>query len=138
LLVVGTGEYLTSAAFLAAACRTNCACRRTLSRPGTSYPLRFHGCRGLLPLAPKEDGRKSEATLFDYSLFIVASLNVICTSPQRFRAPFRCRFFLAELEQDVQLRGGAVWSAAGARAPLRTVRSMAVSDPLTGLANYRR
>jgi diguanylate cyclase (GGDEF)-like protein len=81
----------------------------------------------------------SSASLFDYSLFIVASLNVVCHISAAFsRHLFDGPFFLAELSKTasyVVMLSGALLDQARL---FDQVRSMAVSDPLTGLANYRR
>ena len=83
--------------------------------------------------------RKSAATLFDYSLFIVASLNVVCHVAAAFsRQLFDGPFFLAELSKTasyIVMLSGALLDQARL---FEQVRSMAVSDSLTGLANYRR
>src|SRR2546426_1075872 len=83
--------------------------------------------------------KKDAASLFDHSLFIVASLNVVCHASAVFsRQLFDGPFFLAELSKTcsyVVILFGAFLD----QAPLfEQVRSMAVTDPLTGLSNYRR
>ena len=86
-----------------------------------------------------EKDKKDSASLFDYSLFFVASLNVICHFSAAFsRQLFDGPFFLAELSKTlsyVVMLSGALLDQARL---FEQVRSMAVSDPLTGLANYRR
>jgi diguanylate cyclase (GGDEF)-like protein len=78
-------------------------------------------------------------SLYDYSLFIVATLNFICHVSAAFsRNLFDGPFFLAELSKTtsyVVMLGGALLDQARL---FDQVRSMAVTDPLTGLANYRR
>src|SRR5207247_8705305 len=83
--------------------------------------------------------KKSPATLFDHSLFIVASLNVVCHASAAFsRQLFDVPFFLAELSKTcsyVVMLSGALLDQARL---FEQVRSMAVTDSLTGLSNYRR
>jgi diguanylate cyclase (GGDEF)-like protein len=88
----------------------------------------------------KSDKKSQTApSLYDYSLFLVASLNVICHVSAAFsRQLFDGPFFLAELSKTtsyVVMLGGALLDQARL---FDQVRSMAVTDPLTGLANYRR
>jgi len=141
LLVVALATYLTSAAFLAAPAAPIAHAARILSRPWDLLPAAlFMVAAVCFRLRLKEDReKKSEATLFDYSLFIVASLNVICHVAAAFsRHLFDGPFFLAELSKTssyVVVLSGALLEHARL---FEQVRSMAVSDPLTGLANYRR
>src|SRR5229473_1599991 len=80
LLVVALATYLTSAAFLAAPAAPVAHASRILSRPWDLLPAAlFMVAAVCFRLRLKEDReKKSEATLFDYSIFIVAALNVIC------------------------------------------------------------
>src|SRR5712671_5913974 len=141
LLVVALATYLTSAAFLAAPAAPISHAARILSRPWDLLPAAlFMVAAVFFRLRLKnEREKKSEATLFDYSLFIVASLNVICHVAAAFsRQLFDGPFFLAELSKTssyVVVLSGALLEQARL---FEQVRSMAVSDPLTGLANYRR
>jgi len=141
LLVVALATYLTSAAFFAAPAAPIAHVARILSRPWDLLPAAlFMVAAVCFRLRLKEDReKKSEATLFDYSLFIVASLNVICHVAAAFsRQLFDGPFFLAELSKTssyVVVLSGALLEHARL---FEQVRSMAVSDPLTGLANYRR
>ena len=141
LLVVALATYLTSAAFFAAPAAPIAHAARILSRPWDLLPAAlFMVAAVCFRLRLKEDReKKSEATLFDYSLFIVASLNVICHVAAAFsRQLFDGPFFLAELSKTssyVVVLSGALLEHARL---FEQVRSMAVSDPLTGLANYRR
>jgi len=141
LLVVALATYLTSAAFLAAPAAPMAHAARILSRPWDLLPAAlFMVAAVFFRLRLKNDReKKSEATLFDYSLFIVASLNVICHVAAAFsRQLFDGPFFLAELSKTssyVVVLSGALLEQARL---FEQVRSMAVSDPLTGLANYRR
>lgn len=141
LLVVALATYLTSAAFFAAPAAPMAHAARILSRPWDLLPAAlFMVAAVFFRLRLKDDReKKSEATLFDYSLFIVASLNVICHVAAAFsRQLFDGPFFLAELSKTssyVVVLSGALLEQARL---FEQVRSMAVSDPLTGLANYRR
>jgi len=141
LLVVALATYLTSAAFFAAPAAPIAHAARILSRPWDLLPAAlFMVAAVCFRLRLKNDReKKSEATLFDYSLFIVASLNVICHVAAAFsRQLFDGPFFLAELSKTssyVVVLSGALLEQARL---FEQVRSMAVSDSLTGLANYRR
>src|SRR5260370_2615679 len=83
--------------------------------------------------------KRATASLLDHSLFIVASLNVVCHAAAAFsRQLFDGPFFLAELSKTlsyVVMLSGALLDQARL---FEQVRSMAVTDPLTGLSNYRR
>ena len=141
LLVVALAVYLTSAAFLAAPAAPLARAGNLLSRPWDLLPAAlFLAAAACFRNRLKNDkDKKSSASVFDYSLFLVASLNVICHlsaafSQQLFDGPF----FLAELSKTlsyVVMLSGALLDQARL---FEQVRSMAVSDPLTGLANYRR
>ena len=141
LLVVAGAAYLTSAAFLAAPAAPVAHANRLFSRPWDLLPavLYFAAAACFLRRIKKESGKKNGASLFDYSLFSVASLNVICHLSATFsRQLFDGPFFLAELSKIfsyVVMLSGALLDQARL---FEQVRSMAVSDPLTGLANYRR
>src|SRR3979490_19369 len=80
LLVVALAAYMTSAAFLAAPAAPVAHAARILSRPWDLLPAGLFVVAAVcFRLRLKQDReKKSEATLFDYSLFIVAALNVIC------------------------------------------------------------
>ena len=141
LLVVALAAYLTSAAFLAAPAAPVAHRANLLSRPWDLLPAALYliaaACFRHRLRNDKE--RKSEATLFDYTLFIVASLNVVCHVAAAFsRQLFDGPFFLAELSKTssyIVMLSGALLDQARL---FEQVRSMAVSDSLTGLANYRR
>src|SRR5262249_37659804 len=82
---------------------------------------------------------KNGGSLYDYSLFIVASLNVACHIADAFsRHLLDGPFFLAELSKTagyIVMLCGALLDQARL---FDQVRTLAVSDSLTGLANYRR
>jgi diguanylate cyclase (GGDEF)-like protein len=141
LLVVALAAYLTSAAFLAAPAAPVAHARNLLSRPWDLLPAALFLIAAVCfrQRLKFDKERKSAATLFDYSLFIVASLNVVCHVAAAFsRQLFDGPFFLAELSKTasyIVMLSGALLDQARL---FEQVRSMAVSDSLTGLANYRR
>jgi diguanylate cyclase (GGDEF)-like protein len=141
LLVVALAAYLTSAAFLAAPAAPIAHAANILSRPWDLLPAALFLIAAICfrqRLNNNKD-KKSDASLFDYSLFIVAALNVVCHAAAAFsRQLFDGPFFLAELSKTssyVVMLSGALLDQARL---FEQVRSMAVSDSLTGLANYRR
>lgn len=81
----------------------------------------------------------SETSLYDYSLFLVALLNAACHLAALFsRRLFDGPFFLAEISKIISyaiILSAALFEQARL---FDQVRTMAVSDPLTNLANYRR
>jgi diguanylate cyclase (GGDEF)-like protein len=141
LLVVALAAYVTSAAFLAAPAAPVAHRANLLSRPWDLFPagLFLIAAAGFRQRLKYDQERKSAATLFDYALFIVASLNVVCHVAAAFsRQLFDGPFFLAELSKTssyIVMLSGALLDQARL---FEQVRTMAVSDSLTGLANYRR
>lgn len=141
LLVVALAAYLTSAAFLAAPAAPVAHAANLLSRPWDLLPAALFLVAAICFRQHLRNNKekKSEASLFDYSLFIVASLNVVCHVAAAFsRQLFDGPFFLAELSKTssyIVMLSGALLDQARL---FEQVRSMAVSDSLTGLANYRR
>jgi len=141
LLVVAIAAYLTSAAFLAAPASPVAHAANLLSRPWDLLPGSLFLIAAICFRQRLQDGKagKNAASLYDYSLFVVAALNFICHTAAVFsRQLFDGPFFLAELSKTasyVVMLGGALLDQARL---FDQVRSMAVSDPLTGLANYRR
>jgi diguanylate cyclase (GGDEF)-like protein len=141
LVVVALAAYLTSAAFLAAPAAPVADARNILSRPWDLLPAGLYLIAAVCfrQRIKNEKDKKSSARLFDYSLLIVASLNAICHVSAAFsRQLFDGPFFLAELSKTfsyVVMLAGALLDQARL---FEQVRTMAVSDPLTGLANYRR
>ncbi len=141
LLVVALAAYLTSAAFLAAPAAPVAHPANLLSRPWDLLPAALF----LLAAAcfrqrlRNRTDKKNSGSIFDYSLLLVAILNVICHVSAAFsRQLFDGPFFLAELSKIfsyVVMLSGALLDQARL---FEHVRSMAVSDSLTGLANYRR
>ncbi|HYL61949.1 MAG TPA: GGDEF domain-containing protein [Candidatus Methylomirabilis sp.] len=141
LLVVAIAAYLTSAAFLAAPSAPIARVSSFLSRPWDLLPAALFLAAAVCFRQRLQASKNSKcsASLFDYSLFIVASLNVLCHISAAFsRHLFDGPFFLAELSKTasyVVMLSGALLDQARL---FDQVRSMAVSDSLTGLANYRR
>jgi len=141
LFVVALAAYLTSAAFLAAPATPVANAQNILSRPWDLLPAALYLVAAVCFRQRIKDDKdkKSSASLFDYALLMVASLNVICHVSAAFsRQLFDGPFFLAELSKTfsyVVMLAGALLDQARL---FEQVRSMAVSDPLTGLANYRR
>jgi diguanylate cyclase (GGDEF)-like protein len=141
LFVVAAAAYITSAAFIAAPATPIAKYGALFSRPWELLP------GGLFALAAfffytrcreqqKNDG---EASLYDYSLFLVALLNTACHLSALFsQRLFDGPFFIAELSKvagySLMLIGALIDQAR----LFDQVRSLAISDPLTGLANYRR
>jgi len=138
LLVVALAAYGTSAAFLAAPAAPIPQALQFISRPWDLLPA---GLFLFAALAFRHRFRKEKTggSLYDYSLFIVASLNVACHVAAAFsRHLLDGPFFLAELSKTasyVVMLCGALLDQARL---FDQVRTLAVSDSLTGLANYRR
>jgi diguanylate cyclase (GGDEF)-like protein len=140
LLVVATAAYLTSAAFLAAPAAPVARVSHIFSRPWDLLPAGlFLAAAIYFRQRLTSNGSKGAASLYDYSLFGVAALNFICHLSATFsRQLFDGPFFLAEICKTISyvvMLSGALLDQARL---FEQVRSMAVSDPLTGLANYRR
>ena len=138
LLVVALAAYATSAAFLAAPSAPVTHPSDLLSRPWDLLPALLFLAAGVAVLMRIKKDEKS-ASVYDYSLFLVASLNVICHLAAVFsRRLLDGPFFLAELSKTasyVVMLCGALLDQARL---FDQVRTLAVSDSLTGLANYRR
>ena len=141
LLVVALAAYLTSAAFLAAPAAPTALAGNLLSRPWDLLPasLYFFAAVCFRQRLKNDSDKKNGASLFDHSLFFVACLNVVCHTSAAFsRQLFDGPFFLAELSKTcsyVVMLSGALLDQARL---FEQVRSMAVTDPLTSLSNYRR
>jgi diguanylate cyclase (GGDEF)-like protein len=138
LLVVALAAYITSAAFLAAPSAPIAHAQNIISRPWDLLPGTLF-LVAAVSFYRRITNNKNSPTLYDYTLLAVASLNVVC----HFSAAFSVRmfdgpFFLAELSKTsayaVMLSGALLDQAR----LFDQVRNMAVSDSLTGLANYRR
>ena len=138
LLVVALAAYATSAAFLAAPSAPIAHPSQLLSRVWDLLPaFLFLAAAVAFFLRIKQD--EKSASVYDYSLFVVASLNVVCHIAAAFsRHLLDGPFFLAELSKTasyVVMLLGALLDQARL---FDQVRTLAVSDSLTGLANYRR
>jgi diguanylate cyclase (GGDEF)-like protein len=138
LLVVALAAYATSAAFLAAPSAPTAHPSQILSRAWDLLPaFLFLAAAVAFFFRIKQD--EKSASVYDYSLFVVASLNVVCHVAAAFsRHLLDGPFFLAELSKTasyVVMLLGALLDQARL---FDQVRTLAVSDSLTGLANYRR
>jgi diguanylate cyclase (GGDEF)-like protein len=141
LFVVAAAAYITSAAFIAAPAAPIAKYGALFSRPWEGLP------GGLFALAAyyfyqrylTNQKNNGETALYDYSLFLVALLNAACHLSALFsQRIFDGPFFIAELckvaSYTIMLCGALIDQAR----LFDQVRSLAISDPLTGLANYRR
>jgi diguanylate cyclase (GGDEF)-like protein len=141
LFVVAAATYVTSAAFIAAPATPLAQFGAFFSRPWELLPGGLFAFASIFFYRRYQAGKKndSEASLYDYSLFLVALLNAACHMAALFsRQLFDGPFFFAELSKVASyaiILGGALIDQARL---FDQVRSLAVSDPLTGLANYRR
>ena len=138
LLVVALCAYATSAAFLAAPSAPSAHPARLLSRSWDLLPAAlFFAAACAFGWRLRRDAKP--ASVSDYSLFLVALLNLVCHLAAAFsRHLLDGPFFLAELAKTgsyVVILFGALLEQARL---FDQVRTLAVSDPLTGLANYRR
>jgi diguanylate cyclase (GGDEF)-like protein len=138
LLVVALTAYATSAAFLAAPAAPLAKAHSFISRPwdllpGALFLLAALGFRQRF----RDD--KQAASIYDYALFIVASLNVVSHLAAAFsRHLLDGPFFLAELSKTASYMVMLCGALLDQALLFDQVRTMAVSDSLTGLANYRR
>lgn len=138
LLVVAVCAYATSAAFLAAPSAPSSHPADLLSR---SWDLLPAGLFFVAALAFRQrlDREEKAASVYDYSLFLVASLNVLCHIAATFsRHLLDGPFFLAELAKTASYMVMLCGALLDQARLFDQVRTLAVSDPLTGLANYRR
>jgi diguanylate cyclase (GGDEF)-like protein len=138
LLVVVLAAYGTSAAFLAAPSAPIAHPSHFLSRAWDLLPAMLFSLASVAFLFRIKRNEKA-ASVFEYSLFLVASMNVVCHVAAAFsRHLLDGPFFLAELTKTASyavMLSGALLDHARL---FDQVRTLAVSDPLTGLANYRR
>jgi len=141
LFVVAAAAYITSAAFIAAPATPVAKLGAVLSRPWEALPGVLFALAACFFYRRYQDHHKadSETAIYDYSLFLVALLNAACHLSAMFsQRLFDGPFFLAELTKVVAY-GIMLCGALIDQARLFDhVRSLAISDPLTGLANYRR
>jgi len=141
LFVVAVAAYVTSAAFLAAPATPVAKAGSLFSRPWEALPGGLFVLAAIFFHRRFQQGKKNDndAALYDYSLFLVALLNACCHIAALFsQRLFDGPFFLAELSKvasySIMLCGAMIDQAR----LFDQVRTLAVSDPLTGLANYRR
>src|SRR4029077_4226413 len=100
LLVVALAAYMTSAAFLAAPAAPIAHAANLLSRPWDLLPAGLFMVAAVCFRQRLKNGRdkKGTASIFDHSLLIVVSLNVVCHLSAAFsRQLFDGPFFLSEL-----------------------------------------
>ncbi len=141
LLVVLLAAYLTSAAFFAAPAAPVARTGAIFSRPWDLLPGILFFAAVVLFRKQLNNNRSTRkgGMLYEYSLLAVASLNFVCHLAATFsRQLFDGPFFVAELCKTGSyaiILSGALLEQARL---FEQVRSMAVSDSLTGLANYRR
>jgi len=96
LLVVALAAYMTSAAFLAAPAAPVAHAANLLSRPWDLLPAALFLIAAVCfrQRLKNDRDKKDAASLFDHSLFIVASLNVVCHASAVFSRSFSmARFF---------------------------------------------
>jgi diguanylate cyclase (GGDEF)-like protein len=138
LLVVALAAYATSAAFLAAPSAPTAHPADWLSRSWDLLPaILFLAAAVAFRLRIKQD--EKSASVYDYTLFLVASLNVVCHVSAAFsRHLLDGPFFLAELSKSASYAVMLCGALLDQARLFEQVRTLAVSDPLTGLANYRR
>lgn len=138
LLVVALAAYATSAAFLAAPSAPMAHPSQILSRVWDLLPaFLFLAAAVAFFLRIKQD--EKSASVYDYSLFVVASLNVVCHIAAAFsRHLLDGPFFLAELSKTASYVVMLLGALLDQVRLFDQVRTLAVSDSLTGLANYRR
>jgi diguanylate cyclase (GGDEF)-like protein len=138
LMVVVLAAYATSAAFLAAPSAPIAHPSHFLSRAWDLLPaVLFLVAAVAFLLRIKRD--EDSASVFEYSLFLVASMNVVCHVAAAFsRHLLDGPFFLAELTKTASYAVMLCGALLDQARLFDQVRTLAVSDPLTGLANYRR
>jgi diguanylate cyclase (GGDEF)-like protein len=138
LTVVAVAAYSTSAAFLAAPSAPIAHPSHFLSRAWDLLPAALFLAAAIAFFVRLRLSGNS-ASILDYSLFGVACINVVCHVAAAFsRHLLDGPFFLAELSKTfgyVVMLTGALLDQARM---FDQVRTLAVSDSLTGLANYRR
>jgi diguanylate cyclase (GGDEF)-like protein len=141
LFVVAGAAYVTSAAFLAAPATPVAKAGAFISRPWELLPGGLFILASIFFYRRYKSGKKndSDASIYDYSLFLVALLNGACHLAALFsRRLFDGPFFLAELSKVASYAIILVGALIDQARLFDQVRNMAVSDSLTGLANYRR
>lgn len=138
LAVVALAAYATSAAFLAAPSAPVTHPSDLFSRQWDLLPafLFFVAVLAFMLRIKKDE---ESASIYDYSLLVVAGLNVICHVAAVFsRRLLDGPFFLAELSKTASYAVMLCGALLDQARLFDQVRTLAVSDSLTGLANYRR
>ncbi len=139
LFVVAAAAYITSAAFIAAPATPIAKYGAFFSRPWEVLPGGLFALAAYFFYRRYQSQQKSEASLYDYSLFLVALLNAACHLAALFsRRIFDGPFFIAELSKVASYNIILIGALIDQARLFDQVRSLAISDPLTGLANYRR
>jgi diguanylate cyclase (GGDEF)-like protein len=141
VLVVLLATYLTSAAFLAAPASPMSHASKIFSRPWDLLPgvLFFAAAYCFRQRLSETKRGRGTSSSYEYSLFAVAGLNVVCHAAATFsRHLFDGPFFVAEVAKTIGYVVILVGALLEQARLFEQVRSMAVSDSLTGLANYRR
>jgi diguanylate cyclase (GGDEF)-like protein len=138
LLVVALAAYATSAAFLAAPSAPIAHPTHFVSRVWDLLPAGLFLVAAMaFFLRLKKVGKT--ASVYDYSLFAVACMNVVCHIAASFsRHLLDGPFCLAELSKTFSYAVMLLGALLDQARLFDQVRTLAVSDPLTGLANYRR
>jgi len=138
LLVVALAAYATSAAFLAAPSAPIAHPTRFVSRVWDLLPAGLFLVAAVAFFRRLKKAAKS-ASVYDYSLFAVACLNVVCHIAASFsRHLLDGPFCLAELSKTFSYAVMLLGALLDQARLFDQVRTLAVSDSLTGLANYRR
>jgi diguanylate cyclase (GGDEF)-like protein len=135
LLVVGAAAYLTSVVYLAAPAEPPIRPAALLARPWDLFPAAIF----LAATIQLRRRLRAASSAFDHVLYWAAGLNVAChvvisQSQRLLDAPFTLAQVLKVTSYALVL-GGALLDNARL---FDQVHNLAVSDPLTGLANYRR
>jgi diguanylate cyclase (GGDEF)-like protein len=141
LFVVAAAAYVTSAAFIAAPATPVAKAGALFSRPWETLPGMLFVLAAIFFYRRFQQGkeRDNDASLYDYSLFLAALLNVCCHIAALFsQRLFDGPFFLAELSKVASYSIMLCAALIDQARLFDQVRTLAVSDPLTGLANYRR
>jgi len=135
LLVVGAVAYLTSAAYLGAATVPTIWPGVAIPRPWELLPAMIF----LVAVVGYRRRLRFTDSAFDRVIWVMAALNVLChlaasQSQGLLDAPFAFAH-IVEVSSYALVLGGALLDNARM---FDHVRHLAASDPLTGLANYRR
>lgn len=140
--VVAAASYLTSIALLAAPEAPLANSHAFFSRPWELLPAAIFLASTVFFYQRYREGKKqhlTETSLYDFSLFLFAALNLACHVAALFsQRLLDGPFFLAEVCKVSSYLVLLIAALVDQARTFDQVRAMAVSDPLTGLANYRR